>query len=322
MMDKIIKGKEPQVIGAILSLLVGIATAFIIETYVEEPIERTGLAHFTIPISIAFGLLSNIVILLNFDLLQRIPSIEKVIQKVDRQHDIATQLFQSLKSEDRKLQQIYTHLQSLDLTLKEFGDKLIKTYLAGFVLERRGILLQGEHWALQTYIKFWEYLANLQLHYQNNPEEKNIIARITHSNDINIWRKQDQAYQRYAEDAYMFQKLFISRGGIIVRILIGPTDTPSSEYVDVINNMNKIGIETKYISRTEVAERDFDFMYLADQGIVLKWFSGNSGRRLAQCMIVDHVEDDVKRTWANLFELLKEKNNPITSIPDDRQHSI
>lgn len=105
-------------------------------------------------------------------------------------------------------------------------------------------------------------------------------------------------------------------------MLIGPHPTPNEDYQAVIEKMGNIGIEVKYFHDKEVMERDFDFLFLADENIVLKWFSGATGRRLAGCTIEDKIEDVVIKTWASLFEKTKEMGDPVNSIPPDREFHI
>jgi hypothetical protein len=322
LMKKLVQKYPSQIIGAAVSFFVFVLSAALIEYQIEGRINDTGLSELTIPISIAFSLIANIVVLLNVDIVTKIPGIEKLMHTIDRQHDVSTRLFESLKTEQVELQKIYSHLQGRKIEIQEYGNELIKHYLAGFKLYKGGIALEGEHWSLQSYIQFWQYLAEKQQNISEHKNQNNIIVRLTHSNDINIWRTSSKPYKEYAEDAYLFQKKFIKHGGIVVRVLIGEVETPTDDYKEVIAKMENIGIEVKYLPQSEVPERDFDFLFLADEEIVLKWFSGNNGRRLSKCEITDHVEDVVRRTWASLFEKLLERGDPIVSIPKERQHFI
>lgn len=321
-MKKFIEKNSSQIIGAVISLVVFVLSAALIEYQIEGPISKTGFSNLTIPISIAFSLIANIVVLLNIDLVKKIPAIEKLLFTIERQHEISTDLFENLKTEQVELQKIYSHLHGRKIEIREYGNELVKNYLAGFKLNSNGILLEGEHWSLQSYIQFWQYLAETQKKIKHEKTQNNIIVRLTHSNDINIWKTSSKPYKEYAEDAYLFQKKFIKNGGIIVRILIGKEEKANKDYDEVIEKMKSIGIEAKYLPQSEVPERDFDFSFLADEGIVMKWFSGNNGKRLSKCEITDEVDDVVKRTWASLFEKLKEKGDPITSIPKDREHHL
>lgn len=322
-MKKIIKNNPSQISAGIVSLIIVIIVNWFIEMKVENVIDKNSIIKdLAIPISIAFGLIANIVIILNFDLLKRLPGIEGLMNTVNRQNKVTSELFNTLKSEQIELQKIYTFLHSKDIILKEFGNNMIQKYLEGFKVDNEGITFTGEHWSLSTYIQFWEYLANKQKQIKESKIGDNIIARITHSNDINIWKSDTKLYRSYSESSYLYQKKFTDNGGIIVRILLGEDDKPNDDYKQVMKKMEGAGIEAKYLPQKYISEKDFDFLFLADEGIVMKWFSGNKGQKLSKCTIVDNVENVVEQTWAKLYDILNRNDDGIQSIAPNRQHDL
>lgn len=309
-----------QIIAALIALLSAFMLEVVIEFFVETPLDGTPYKSLSIPLAVLFGLIVNIVLLLNFDLVNKIPGMEKLLSMIQGQSNSTQRLFESLEQEDKKLQKIFNHLHQRNNLIKAFGTSLVNAYLEGFQLIPNGYHLIGEYWALKTNVRFWEYLSALQENKKNANDSQFMIARVTHSNDISVWIEDYKPYRHFSHDLYWFQEKFIKNGGKIIRMLIGPTDTPNEDYQKVIHKMESIGIEVKYFSESEVVERDFDFLYLADEKIVLKWFSGASGKRIARCTIEDRVEDEVRLTWNTLFYKALKKGNPVKSIPKDREH--
>ena len=309
-----------QIIAGLISVIAAFMVEFMIEVLVEIPLDKTPYKSLSIPFSVLLGLIVNIVLLLNFDLVNKILGIEKLLSIIQGQSNSTQKLLESLEQEDKKLQKIFHHLYQKNQYTKEFGTFLINLYLEGFQLIPNGYHLIGEYWALKTNVKFWEYLSNLQERKKLTNDPQFMIARVTHSNDISVWIEDNKTYQHFSHDLYWFQEKFIKNGGKIIRMLVGPTDIPNEEYQKVIRKMESIGIEVKYFAESEVIERDFDFLYLADEKIVLKWFSGASGKRIARCTIEDKVEDEVRLTWNTLFYETLKKGNPVKSIPKEREH--
>ena len=189
---------------------------------------------------------------------------EKLLSMIQGQSNSTQRLFESLEQEDKKLQKIFNHLHQRNNLIKAFGTSLVNAYLEGFQLIPNGYHLIGEYWALKTNVRFWEYLSALQENKKNANDSQFMIARVTHSNDISVWIEDYKPYRHFSHDLYWFQEKFIKNGGKIIRMLIGPTDTPNEDYQKVIHKMESIGIEVKYFSESEVVERDFDFLYLAN----------------------------------------------------------
>ena len=292
------------------------------ENLVDDSIKGGPFEKLTIPIAVMFGVVVNIALLLNFDIVNKIPNIEKILRIIQREAETTETLLQNLKKEDRKIQKIFLHINSRNIRLKDFGSSLANKYLNGFELRDHGFHLIGEYWALKTYVLFWDFLSKEQEERKTAGNPENIIARVTHSNDVSIWQESYKPYHPFSQDLYLFQKKFVKNGGTIVRMLIGPFKEPDENYKSVISKMESIGIEVKYFHDEDVAERDFDFLFLADEKIVLKWFSGALGKRLAGCTLEDVVDDEVMKTWAALYEKCKERGDPVKSIPDGRQHHL
>lgn len=308
------ENKYFQLISALISIILAIIFGVVINKYAE--------LNIAVPFSIIVGLLSNVVLLLNFKILNRLPNIEDIQKKIDRQNSANEKIIKQLKDEENKIRDIFIHLSSKKILFKEFGSSLINDYLSGFVLTKKGVVLRGEYWALKTYLKFWEFLCQEQRKRFEDNNLKGMIARVTHSNDINIWHEGNSPYKQFSVSLYLVQKEFIDLGGIIVRMLIGPHKEPDDAYKKVIQKMEEIGIEVKYFSVSEVEESDADFLSLEDEEIALKWHSGQQGKRLASCEVENYVDPAIKRTWDYLYYRADDKGNRVMKIPHKREVRI
>ena len=303
----------------IISFLVSVIFT-IVFAYLLDFSDSDGLIHeLRLPLSVMSGMIFNIALLLNFNFINRIPKVEELQKSINRQLESSQNIFETLKQEETKIKEIFLHLNSKDLLFKEFGTILINDYLNGFSLTKKGIDLTGEYWALQTYVKFWETICNEQVIRKAQKGDKPLIARITHSNNVDIWLESNSPYRQFSVTLYLLQQKFIEDGGVVVRMLIGPTPEPNEKYIQVIKTMEDIGIEVKYFCNNEVEESDYDFLYLDDEEMVLKWQSAQSGVRLAKCIVENFIDNRIKRSWDYLYYRCKEKGTPVISIPEDRQ---
>lgn len=218
----------------------------------------------------------------------------------------------NLSIDKKRVSEIEGHLFGREDLVRDFGFKIWNDYLNGFQITEGGLYLEGEELSIKTAIKLWRMLSLKQL---LNPDKK-IIARITHSNDISIWLPEENDA---SNDLYIFQQQFVKNGGVIVRFLIGPSKQPSERYLRAMRKMEEIGIEVRYFYIQEVGEKDFDFLYLHDEKLVLKWYSGIQGNNLSGCFISDKQEEEIINRWATLFYKAKNDGNPITKIPPQRE---
>jgi len=310
---------SPKLIIFILSVLITIGVESMLEYLVEDILATHGLSNLTVPIAVSIGLLVNIALLLNFDLLAKVPKLFEIQNQLEKEIESNNALLLAFQKEETELKDTYLEIKQRNVFLRDFAVKLISSYLHGFRNVDNGIELSGEYWALKTYVEFWNQLILLQKE-RNQNNGKNVIVRCTHSNDIRIWIEYDRAYQDFSYDLYRNQREFIKEGGQIIRVFIGEDDKPNNDYEKVMRKMEKIKIETKYLSQKEAIERSFDFLYMPDEEVNMKWISGSRGKRLAKCIIEDKIDNEVRATWNSLWDKLIEKGDPIKSIPKGREH--
>lgn len=258
----------------------------------------------------------------------RLPYLPRIFEDVSnsaKQLDQITniQLKEALKKiedlgSDHKVNEVNNRLASLNGMAKVFGSKVYYNYLRNFRLVDNGFAVEGEQFALSSYAEFWRQL-NEEQNIRNALKKPCLIARITHSNEIQIWdpNMEPKAYKQAKLSLYNSQKEFVKNGGIIVRVLIGREKAPNANYKSIIEKMSEIGIEVKYFDETVYNVPDYDFLYLADEGIVLKWYAA-LGQNLTGFEVTDAVEDEVKEVWETIYNLLRDGGDPITSIPPER----
>lgn len=200
------------IIAFLISIIIIFIVEFLMEFLIEESLKDSPAKNLIIPIAVLFGLVTNIAILLNFDIVNKIPKIEHLLALINKQSKTSERLLENLKNEDKKIREIFLHLNSRDHRVKEFGSTLVNKYLNGFELRKNGFHLVGEYWALKTYVNFWSFLAAEQEKRKKEGNQQFIIARITHSNDIGIWKEDYKAYQPFSHELYLFQKKFMENG--------------------------------------------------------------------------------------------------------------
>ncbi|MEM6737140.1 MAG: hypothetical protein AAF620_13840 [Bacteroidota bacterium] len=303
----------------LISIIVAFGSEAMMEYLIEDALQKYNLTQLTIPVAIAIGILTNIALILNFDIFEKIPNVQKLQEDIKREIDSTERLLLALKEEETVIKDIFNRINQRNSILKDFSINLIGTYLKGFSNTSYGIELTGEYWALRTYMEFWDFLVKVQIEKEARGRDC-VIARCTHSNDISIWKESDKAYKEFSYDLYRLQREFIKHGGKIVRVFIGEDDAANDDYQEVMKRMEQMGIETKYLSQDETVERSFDFMYMPDEELAMKWITGARGRRLAKCIIEARVDLEVKSAWNSLWDKLIEKGDKIESIPEYREH--
>lgn len=225
------------------------------------------------------------------------------------------------KIEERNLIQFSQHLDSLESDIvKLTGQDFLEEHIRVLGIKPNGFALGEENSALKSYTFFWKRLVERQKGIGNKEADK-LIARITHSNDIDIWNVEGSNNEE-AKELLDLQGQFIKSGGIIVRILLGKAEEMNSDYIQVADRMKEKGIEVKYLCVNK--DLDYDFLWVNggnkdQENFVVKWFSGAGGRKLSSCEILGFVERTIKNKWGKFDTRLSEMNKQIESIPDSRK---
>lgn len=295
------RGKyQPSLISVVASVAIGLFLWFADDEDSRDP-------QIVLAITIFLVFLTEIYIVT-----KDIPDNSSTLDKIGEELEGVDKFVKDLVTDKKRVSEIEGHLYAREDMVRDFGIKIWTDYLNAFEITEGGIYLEGQELSIKTAIKLWRMLSLKQILRPDRP----IIARITHSNDISIWLPEEI---ESSNELYIFQQQFVANGGVIVRFLIGPTKEPDERYQRAIKRMEDIGIEVRYFYIHEVGEKDFDFLYLHDEQLVLKWYSGIQGKKLAGCFISDKQEEEIINRWAALFLKAKNDGRPITKIPPERE---
>lgn len=278
----------------------------------------TFITNIQVKDDIIFGLLLAIFILVIFRL-PILPILETSAERTDKKmRDFGEDLKDAIS--DHKVYQITHHISQLNPITKDVAQGVFRNYLERFSLERKGFSVKGEQFALNSYVLFWEKLCVEQR--KNRAEGiPDIIARITHSNQIEIWcdKVNGEHYSSVTHSLYALQKEFIKTGGVIARILIGKENVPNEKYKEAMEKMKSIGVDVKYLPRNSFEVQDYDFLFLHREQLMLTWQADRNNIKLAGFAIQDTIPIEVIRDWKKLYDALEEKNDAINAIPKDRE---
>lgn len=235
------------------------------------------------------------------------------VTRLNKNHESLYNQLNDLQQEDERVHDLISHLSNKSPMIRDVGLDVISTYLRKIERYNDGFKINGNVWAKEGYIMFWEKMIAEQMEFGFD-DDRRMIARVTHSNDIGIWSNSTRVSRRMMQ----LQKRFIDRGGIILRCLIGKGEHPSEEYLSTMQEMEGIGIEVRYFDINQVEETPYDFLYLHDERMILKWFSYQNGKSLGGFSVSQAPESEVVNRWIELYDLAEQQGRPFTKIPPGR----
>jgi len=325
-----------QIDAGLFTALITLAVGFSLRWL--TPAEKTSGYEYILLI-ILFAVV-NIALLLNLDLIKRIPNIEHLIKENRKSIKHHEDILNDVNKYNEHLQSIYRHFYSnINWISSRIGHKIIGRYLEGFRLTKYGFSLRGESFALLSYIEFWNHILDIQSSPNMDNDDDRIIVRITHSNNIDLWYHGDSydEHLRMSTRLYDLQDKFIKCGGRIYRIFIGNIDdlcnssdqemvteekirneTLKKKYLWVLNKMESIGISVRYLSKREAGERIYDYIFLHDQDVSVRWISGASGDKLVRCQIDNAIDAEIRDDWATLWYTLANQHFDDNSDASNR----
>jgi hypothetical protein len=240
------------------------------------------------------------------------------------------QLLDRLQSYENTIAPEYKNLDRLWAgvygPVRNAGRASHKDYTQKFQTNDHGYEVYGEDWSLSAYSRVWERLVEEQKQLQSHGNKDMLIARVTHSNDIDIWNANGAGRSR-AEGLLSLQRDFIRHGGVIVRLLLYRASDSLDKYHHVKDAMESIGIETRLCELDSTDDAPFDFLWATsneaseNQHCVVKWYPVAGGLRLAKCEITDLADEDVRRIWRHFAIRSENIEGNFESIPHDRQTS-
>jgi hypothetical protein len=243
--------------------------------------------------------------------------------------NISKKIFRILDASNVRFKNLVSHINYADHFSKGLSTHMLNELFNRYEPITKGLRIKDEILSLQTYVYLWEYLSEFQKKISDsnkklgiNNTENCLIARVVHSNTIDIWTNEHDKYKDLSRQIFKWKKRFIDNGGIIVRIIIGDELNPNNDYLKAMDEMRKIGIEVKYLARPISTRIRYDFLLLYDESFIVKWISDAPGVALSECEYLNSNNKETARRWEDLFYLLRDRGNSISSIPDEREFFI
>lgn len=196
----------------------------------------------------------------------------------------------------------------------------------------------GEGPAIAAYTKFWESLRISQEHKKNAVNQ--VIARITHSNSIDIWLDEGLLQGEALLSVRRHERKFVVAKGTVFRILVRlPSEAheyPLEKYLEAANRMKSRGIIPAIIdvgtSNSIVADdAGYDFITAdgLEERISLRWLSSGSARYIGGCLVSSSakIREDHEAIWDEYIEYLKtssydEKSETISNVKKMNENFI
>ena len=274
-----LKAQKIEIVGYLLSICASIGVAlfgiYILDPNIGKFAESKDIIMIVSSVMLSFFLLTLVA-------LAKITYVQSLNRKlVIENHEEIVRI--------NKLQKYNAELLNILVNLSEKGDILnatgrasISKFLNEFDVRDNSIEFRSEGLALSSYRVFWKELVDLQ----ESQKKKKLIARITHSNPIDVWDKA-------GDEDYIYQKEFIDNGGIVIRVLIDFHCRPDElkAYLRVFKEMKSKGIHPIYLPLNGKGDRpkyDFVVVDTVDFSYIVKWFSDIGGRQIASSAISRH----------------------------------
>jgi hypothetical protein len=299
----------PEILAIFISALVGVCYGLMTLQFTDDQFD-----------ALTYGLFVSVILsclTLLIQQVRRVPRIQDLLQRIQLQQTELKRLIDILSSDGDRVHELRTHLSFLKGAIKVVGFDVLDGYIESIKKTEHGFAIEGAFWALRSYEKLWRFIVAEQKRIGND-SDKCLIARITHTNDVNLWIPEKEMRSRVL---LRYQREFIEAGGKIVRILIGSAKTIDDPEAEVYRQAKKLmeeqGIEVKYIPKMG-EDYSYDFLWIANKGYVVKWYSGVGGQALDKCEILDQVDETIIDMWRSLADRAEHEDSPITSIPKGR----
>jgi len=299
----------PEILAIFISSIAGLCYGLVTLHFTENQFD-----------SITYGLFISVILsclTLLIQQVRRVPRIQDILQRIQLQQAELKRLIDVLSLDGNRVHELRTHLSFLNGAIKAVGSDILDGYLESIKKTEHGFAVDGSFWALKSYEKLWRFLVAEQKKIGSDPD-KCLIARITHTNDINLWIPEKEMRSRAL---LRYQKEFIEAGGKVVRILIGSAkdirDLEAEGYRHAKRLMEESGIEVKYIPKMG-EDYSYDFLWVSNRGYVVKWYSGVGGQALDKCEILDQVDETIIDMWRSLADRAEHEDSKIWSIPPGR----
>ena len=240
---------------------------------------------------------------------------------ISSEMEVARNLVELLSRDTQGVTRTRMSLSKRTDVVQKMGHRTLEEFHRIFRATTAGYTVYGEHQSLVAYSIFWQELARLQrsinkLH--GGSDAHRLIARVTHSNDVELWMPD---HHQIAQDLLDCQKNFADDGGRIVRLFVSPARQADEKYQHTIDQMAAYGVEARFLHYGLKYDYDFIWVSNAQHNIVLTWHSGQNGRGLSRCEVADRAEGNIRRMWRQFGKISEDKDGRFKSIPDSRRLS-
>lgn len=276
-----------EVTWTLLVLLIAILHGFLLHSLAEGHSDLFNILNSITLVAVSGTVLSLVVLVMGTtrNTLDRMQGLKQ------SQHDPVE--LQKKFAEDRdSLLSLRASISQRRSIVRSTGEQTLDQLLESIRARKDGFEIEGQYWALESYIHFWRSLVQAQEE-RSNAGDDGLIARITHSNSIDIWKSPQ------AETLLSLQRSFVNAGGRVLRILLGHQVQPSPDYEEVMADMREYRIDVWYLP-IKHNEARFDFLWADKLEAVVKWASAAGGSGLRACEVLDVVEPGLKNEWYHL----------------------
>ena len=267
---------------------------------------------------------------------EKIETLSKVIKQVNEKSETDVKIYNIVNEQHKRVRNLIFHIRKSTPFVNRYYTAVLSSYHGLFSVEDNGFKISDEYLSLISYVTFWKYMLEKQKDLKREAEENNInphdnclVARVVHSNSIDIWTNEHDKYKEFTNQLLDLQKEFIENKGIVVRVFLGPYEKPNDKYKLAMQKMTENNIESKYLQQTQFNKLPYDFLVMFDEQFAYQWYSDTIGDSLASTMIRDFVmkrrdflNEEIIQKWDYLFNYLKRSGDPITSIPPTREYHL
>jgi hypothetical protein len=256
-------------------------------------------------------------------LIRRVRFVETEVGSATRALEDLDERMSNEDADRKAIRSVRRRLNRLKGSLAELGNLTLTDYASGFQATDNGWSVIGENHALDVYTAVWDDLVTRQREIGDDDERK-IIARVTHSNAIDLWTGDRVPH---TQELLALQRAFVEAGGMVIRIFLGPDDDPNEEYQRAMTAMDELGIDVRYARRMNSSNPRTghnDFLYLHDDEYTVTWESDVGGGPIYRTQLIQGPNEDVRKRWNRLWHQAKGFGQTWgqTSIPDGRQTSV
>lgn len=207
-------------------------------------------------------------------------------------------------------------------TIRKVSQKAIGQFVANLDVNNHEdrVVFSGQQTSIAAYAEFWRIIRDEQRR-RKKKDEQPLVARITHSNSIEIWLRDGLSKRGDLAKIRTYEEDFVEADGAIFRILVNADRTPknsdrTSDYLTAAKRMGGHGVVPAYVDISQDINGDFDdpeydfiMVDLGDDGVIsLLWRTSGSARYIGGCEISTESEfyDQHEPKWREYMRRLRD----------------